>query len=58
MLIAYSQVAKEDLVFKNKLTPYEGLQLKGQVEQTYLRGRLIYDRGQLTGDIMGKQLLD
>ena len=58
MLIGYWQVAKEHLVFKNKLTPYEGLALNGQVEQTYLRGRVIYDRGQLTGDIMGKQLLD
>jgi allantoinase len=30
--------------FKNKVTPYEGLVLFGQVEQTILRGRSIYDR--------------
>jgi allantoinase len=29
--------------FKNKVTPYEGLVLSGQVEQTILRGRSIYD---------------
>jgi allantoinase len=30
--------------FKNKVTPYEGLMLSGQVEQTILRGCSIYDR--------------
>ncbi|KAI0784051.1 allantoinase [Abortiporus biennis] len=36
-------VTKESLNFKNKLTPYEGLTLKGKVQQTYLRGNLVYD---------------
>ncbi len=35
-------MTKESLNFKNKLTPYEGLTLSGRVEQTYLRGRLVY----------------
>ncbi|KAI0747201.1 allantoinase [Daedaleopsis nitida] len=35
-------VTKESLNFKNKLTPYEGLTLRGKVEKTYLRGRLVY----------------
>lgn len=34
---------KEMVQFKNKITPYEGLVLSGQVEQTILRGRSIYD---------------
>jgi len=36
-------VTKEALQFKNKLTPYEGLVLSGRVEQTILRGNLIYN---------------
>ncbi|KAI0066435.1 allantoinase [Artomyces pyxidatus] len=37
------RVAKESLNFKNKLTPYEGLVLSGQVEQTILRGNVVFD---------------
>ncbi|KAJ7497320.1 allantoinase [Mycena latifolia] len=37
-------VTKDLLQFKNKLSPYEGLTLRGRVEQTYVRGSLVYDR--------------
>ncbi|KZT07861.1 allantoinase [Laetiporus sulphureus 93-53] len=37
------EVTKELLNFKNKMTPYEGLTLRGRVEKTYLGGTLIYD---------------
>ncbi|KAH8089895.1 allantoinase [Cristinia sonorae] len=37
------KVTKESLNFKNKLTPYEGLSLKGRVLKTFLRGNLVYD---------------
>ncbi|KAJ7132745.1 allantoinase [Mycena crocata] len=37
-------VKKELLQFKNKLSPYEGLTLRGRVEQTFVRGSLVYDR--------------
>ncbi|KAH9948047.1 allantoinase [Amylocystis lapponica] len=37
------EVTRESLNFKNKLTPYEGLTLRGRVEKTFLRGRLVYD---------------
>ncbi|CAG7846420.1 Allantoinase [Serendipita indica DSM 11827] len=33
-------IAKEDLHFKNRLSPFEGVKLHGQVQQTYLRGVL------------------
>ncbi|KAF9475535.1 allantoinase [Pholiota conissans] len=36
-------VTKELLQYKNKISPYEGLKLRGRVEQTYLRGRKIFD---------------
>jgi len=35
-------VTKESLRFKNKITPYEGMVLSGRVEQTFLRGNLVY----------------
>jgi allantoinase len=37
------QVTKDSLNFKNKLSPYEGLTLRGRVEKTFLRGSLVYD---------------
>ncbi|KAG1900632.1 uncharacterized protein F5891DRAFT_1128492 [Suillus fuscotomentosus] len=37
------KVSKEHLYFKNKLTPYEGMTLKGLVHKTFVRGRLAYD---------------
>lgn len=38
------KVTKEMMHFKNKISPYEEMTLSGQVEQTYLRGHLAYDR--------------
>ena len=40
-----SQKEKESwfTAVKNKLTPYEGLTLRGKVEQTYVRAQLVYD---------------
>lgn len=40
-----TQVSKEQLHFKNKLSAYEGLVLRGVVQKTFLRGHLVYDRG-------------
>lgn len=37
------QVLKEDLVFKNKVSPYTNMTLQGKVEKTYLRGKCVYD---------------
>ncbi|KAJ8475036.1 hypothetical protein ONZ45_g15746 [Pleurotus djamor] len=36
------KVTKEQMNFKNKVSPYEGLTLRGRVQKTYLRGRLSY----------------
>ena len=43
-MVRRGQVTREMLNFKNKLSPYEGMTLRGRVEQTYVRGRLVYDR--------------
>jgi allantoinase len=34
-------------------TPFEGMELTGRVKQTFLRGNLIYDRGQILGSPQG-----
>lgn len=45
MILSYaSKVTKEMMHFKNKMSPYEEMTLSGQVERTYLRGHLAYDR--------------
>ncbi|KAK9473813.1 uncharacterized protein V1510DRAFT_413991 [Dipodascopsis tothii] len=35
-------VGRENLVFKNKISPYEGAELTGTVEATFVRGREVY----------------
>ncbi|KAF9566750.1 allantoinase [Agrocybe pediades] len=37
------EVTKDLLQYKNKISPYEGMKLQGQVVRTYLRGVKIYD---------------
>ncbi|KAF9012348.1 hypothetical protein BDQ17DRAFT_1232080 [Cyathus striatus] len=42
-------VTREMLAFKNKVSPYVGMELEGRVEGTYLRGRQIYGAGMAVG---------
>ncbi|HXG17053.1 MAG TPA: dihydroorotase family protein [Calidithermus sp.] len=37
-------------------TPFEGLELTGQVQATFLRGRLVWERGQVVGEPTGRYL--
>jgi allantoinase len=39
------KVTREDLFTKNKWTPFAGMMLRGKVEMTILRGRIIYKNG-------------
>jgi allantoinase len=39
------KITPEIIEFKNKLTPYAGMNLRGVIEATYLRGTKIYERG-------------
>ncbi len=50
------RVATDILQHRHKLTPYEGKELKGVVEQTYLRGQLIYDKGIVVKEPKGELL--
>jgi len=42
---------------RHKLTPYEGMELKGVVEATYLRGQRVYARGEFAERPAGMLLL-
>ena len=41
--VVCGQVSQDLLHYKNKVSPYEGLKLHGRVQQTYLRGKKIFD---------------
>ncbi|MCU1265988.1 MAG: allB [Acidobacteria bacterium] len=51
------RVAPELLHHRNKLTPYRGELLQGTVEKTFLRGRKIYDGGEISRSPEGRLLL-
>ena len=50
-------VAANTLHHRHKLTPYEGETLSGVVQQTFLRGRKIYDVGHFAPSPLGHMLL-
>jgi allantoinase len=50
------EVLTEDIHFKNKITPYSGMNLHGVVETTYLRGIRIYEKGRFGEKICGNLL--
>lgn len=52
------KIVPEMIHFKNKLTPYLGMNLYGVVETTFVRGRKIYDRGQFAENASGELLTD
>lgn len=40
--LTFTKVTKDHLIFKNKLSPYEGMKLTGRVDTTYVRGRAVW----------------
>ena len=50
------QVEPQMLYHRHKLTPYLGQTLRGVVEQTFLRGQKIYERGDFIGHPAGELL--
>ncbi len=42
---------------RHKVTPYEGKTLQGVIQQTWLRGRKIFEAGRLVGQPQGRALL-
>ena len=48
-LVNLSKISREGLRVKNKLSAYEGLKLNGRVEETYVRGQLVFSEGVVLG---------
>ncbi|MCX6292502.1 MAG: allantoinase AllB [Bacteroidetes bacterium] len=48
---------KEMILHRHKITPYEGSELYGVTEQTYVNGELVYDRGSFVSSPKGKIIL-
>ena len=52
-------VQPSTMLFRNKCSPYEGKTLRGLVDQTWVRGRLAYDRLKgFTDQAFGEQLVE
>ncbi len=47
-------VRKEDLFTKNQWSVYEGMEFPGRPVATFLRGKLVYQNGQILGEPQGK----
>jgi allantoinase len=48
------EVRRAELLFRNRVSPYEGRQLKGMVRETWLRGTKIFDRAAENAGFVGK----
>ena len=51
------KVNKEELHFKNKISPYVGAELRGRVKETWLRGERIYEDGGCVAVARGRELV-
>ena len=47
------RVEPNELYHRHKVTPYQNELLRGVVQSTFLRGRLIYNRGEPTAEPAG-----
>ncbi|KAG8036214.1 hypothetical protein G9C98_004794 [Cotesia typhae] len=51
-------VQRADILYKNKISPYEGKVLNGRVISTILRGNSIYENGEIAEILKGKIVLN
>ncbi|XP_026329474.1 uncharacterized protein LOC113237297 isoform X2 [Hyposmocoma kahamanoa] len=51
-------VTPKEILYKNKISPYMNRVLRGKVMQTYLRGQLIYEDGEVLRNPKGQLLLN
>ena len=50
-------VTSDSLHFRHKLSPYLGVELRGRVQQTWLRGACIYRDGRFAAEPRGRELV-
>ena len=51
------RVEPSRLLHRHKLTPYAGLELRGVVEATFVRGQQIFDNGEVRGPARGREVV-
>lgn len=47
-------VGREQMLFRNKVSPYQGREMRGVVRETYVRGLKVFHRGGANGGFVGK----
>lgn len=47
-------VGREQMLFRNKVSPYQGRTLRGVVKQTWVRGQQVFERDGVNGGFVGK----
>ena len=47
-------VGREAMLFRNKVSPYQGRVLKGLVKETWVRGMKVFERGGMNGGFVAK----
>lgn len=50
-------ISREELLYKCGWSPLEGEPVKGRIDQTYVNGQLVFDRGRIVSDKPGKRLV-
>ena len=47
-------VGREQMIFRNKVSPYQGREMKGIVKETWVRGNKVFERGAENGGFVSK----
>lgn len=47
-------VGREQMLFRNKVSPYQGREMRGVVKETYVRGTKVFERGGQNGGFISK----
>jgi allantoinase len=47
-------VEREQMLFRNKVSPYQGREMKGVVKETWVRGVKVFESGAANGGFVGK----
>jgi len=47
-------VGREQMLFRNKVSPYQGRTMRGVVKETWVRGTKVFERGAANGGFVGK----
>jgi allantoinase len=48
------KVGREQMLFRNKVSPYQGRKMRGLVKETWVRGQKVFEREGANGGFIGK----